>query len=373
MKLISAVLLLSCVLCALAQTTLHDDFPFEYNEKPEDNDLLCKRAKCVGLGQSCTPTDGHIIGCRPGTYAALEGGHEHKFCVCKAIPFSIWRAPCNMTGLYECGLDLRCQADHEGVTRCLGKRNHGDACSTNMDCRNGNDCKDGICFSVLQIGSSCKTHSPGAPDACPPDTSCTPNWLGQYVCKAKSGLGETCKTSSCCKSGLGCYNGKCIDLFTLADYTPTSDALLCQSGFKSWGRGEGLCAPLPINWHDIEGAPCNGDCGDAGRCMCSSWLDRNNTGICTARAAYDHKAQDAIKAVFALTSGKCYPDLMTPGLYLTPIPAYDCAMRIAGPKLMATAFCWYLRNIYLLNGNGAAPNCNPGFNLWLASFCPKIE
>jgi hypothetical protein len=191
------------------------------------------------------------------------------------------------------------------------------------------------------------------------------NWLGQFVCKAKSAEGEACKTSACCKSGFACNNGKCQSFFTLPDGAPTSDALLCESGFMSWG----LCSPLPINWHDVEGAPCSGDCGPAGSCMCSTWVTRNNTGICIARSAYNHKAQDAIKAVFAVTSGKCYPDLMSPGLFLTPIPAYDCAMRLVGPELMSTAFCWYLRNVQILNGNGITPNCDPAFSLWLAAFC----
>lgn len=311
-------------------------------------------------------SDMGTIGCKPGTFQSFEG-REHKFCTCKAIPkFVLPRTPCNITGLYDCGYELKCQPDHEGVNRCLGKRNHGDSCSHSEECKPGHSCKEGICMSVLGLGSPCKAKSPQPLDACPPDSWCTQNWLGAYTCQPKANVGEPCLNSGFCKSGLSCNKGQCQSLFTLATGTPTDDALLCETGFAVFG----YCAPLPQPWHDLEYQECTNSCSLAGTCACATWEGKNNTGICIPKGPYTHEGQDAIKAVFAMTSGKCYPDLLTPSWNLAPIPAYDCAMRIVGPQLMSKAFCWYLRNIQILNGNGITPNCDPTFSLWLAAFCP---
>jgi hypothetical protein len=133
----------------------------------------------------------------------------------------------------------------------------GGPCESETDCLEG-QCNDGVCAGIAEKEKCSKNSECYYGFACRKGD--TPEDNTKY-CLPQRKEGEACVEDEECLNSHGCFNGKCIPYFSLADGTlleSQNSPILCQSGYKH----DDLCARLTlVNGKDAcdKSRPCTYD------------------------------------------------------------------------------------------------------------------
>ncbi|EGG21221.1 hypothetical protein DFA_01096 [Cavenderia fasciculata] len=194
---------------------------------------------------------------------------------------------------YHCVDDSTCNS----YNKCQDKRPSGGTCFENIDCKAWMLCIGGTCLEANygQVGDNCtqdwqcltnllcvsrtciNTQSTCANSAqCSYDTYCAEGG----ICQDRSLNGQSCETDSTCLEHSRCYNGKCIDVYSIgvggscnsSDVCDVSIGLSCQSGSCAYVN---LTTPLSPATLDCTTTNCISP--DYEKCVCTG---NQTSGTC---------------------------------------------------------------------------------------------
>jgi len=149
-----------------------------------------------------------------------------------------------------------CEGGFECNVKCVIKgvaiSSINDGCIDDTYCKTGTTCVSGLCKATSAAATYCISS----------DTCLWNQYCSAGTCMSKLGVGEDCigvGGFSLCKTGLTCYNRKCIELFSIdkdGDCTDTSickTGLICKDGFCKEPKHALIVGSFGVAW----GGPCN--------------------------------------------------------------------------------------------------------------------